>query len=358
MTIRTAVNDIDLKFRTKRLFWRMGAYARVEVDLAGVSFKDSFKRVQFTDVDVLGVRIDKDLTVDYYIADCKAGKNVSAVERIYWLRGVMAFFGATQGYLLKTAVAQNAKELGAQLGIRAVSEPELGAMETSMGINNLKARSFDPDLYLSVQKRIQNLPSDLQDIYTYMRYRYWMERSHTNIVTLIAMLNRVGDKLEPGAIEHKLLFYEALALFSLAILHATGATFTESGGDLMSAVSVYLAGGARGYEHRAKLLNRISGLVGRNILDEGVRLDASYLPELCDVIGMLRNKASEASEIPRYIDAFLYEVVLDRQRGNFTAVVPKPDPITIKLARDVGTFLVSQSGVDEGILAELLSYGA
>ena len=96
-----SISDVGMKLRLSRLLWKMGYFVRREVPVSTYSPGEySAKRVEITDIDVLGSRWDEDLALDRIVCECKSGTRPKPLDRCFWLRGVMHYFGARKGYLI------------------------------------------------------------------------------------------------------------------------------------------------------------------------------------------------------------------------------------------------------------------
>ena len=121
------IQDFDLKIRLSNIFWALGCYTRIEVKLAEYGVKQEAP-LELTDLDVLGIRVLPDLSFEYLVADCTSNKDVikSPIQRVFWLKGVMTFFGASKGYLVlstenQVAETQRMVEVGDCLPDRGTS---------------------------------------------------------------------------------------------------------------------------------------------------------------------------------------------------------------------------------------------
>ena len=76
--------DLNLKLRLKRILFQMGYYSPIEVELS--QYDDTgleLKRTSLTDLDVLGIKFDPALISHKVVGDCKTGKGVSDLNRLF-----------------------------------------------------------------------------------------------------------------------------------------------------------------------------------------------------------------------------------------------------------------------------------
>ena len=88
--------DLSLKLRFRRILFSQGYWCPIEVELSQYEqFGKSVKRYSLTDLDVLGIRYDHLFTRLVVVGDCKSGKNVSDISRLFWIKGVSEILGQT-----------------------------------------------------------------------------------------------------------------------------------------------------------------------------------------------------------------------------------------------------------------------
>ena len=92
------------------------------------------RRTSLTDLDVLGISFDKLFTPHRVVGDCKTGKNVSDANRLFWLRGVMDYFGANQAYFIRPRIDNHARAIAPKMGLRVLDEADLTAIEKALDV--------------------------------------------------------------------------------------------------------------------------------------------------------------------------------------------------------------------------------
>ncbi len=178
------MKDSILKLRIRKILWAQGFHCPLEVDLSHFEYEDigqSLKRSSLTDIDVLGIRFEPDLRLTMIIADCKSGKE-SEPNRMFWLKGVMDFFGAKEGILVKTVLHPHARALAPKLGIRALDEKGLGILEKSLALDSLAIDVSNPVIHnkMSALWNINIRPGQkltekqlaVKKVHQYLQYTY------------------------------------------------------------------------------------------------------------------------------------------------------------------------------------------
>ena len=95
------------------------------------------KRRSLTDLDVLGVRFDELFSKRTIVGDCKTGKNVSDVNRLFWLLGIKHYFGADEAYYLRPKIDSHAKAIAPKMGVRVLTESDLVTLEKNFNVGSL-----------------------------------------------------------------------------------------------------------------------------------------------------------------------------------------------------------------------------
>ena len=91
--------DTELKLRLMRHYWNLGYLVRKNIGV-----KEFGDDREHTDIDVLSIKINDDLSTSMIIGDCKTGKSPKPNERVFWLSGLMQYFDCDEGVLLKSGM--------------------------------------------------------------------------------------------------------------------------------------------------------------------------------------------------------------------------------------------------------------
>lgn len=352
--------DAELKLRTARFLWHMGYCVIREVALSGYDIRSGeLKRYDLTDLDVLGIKFDNDLRWHTVIADCKSGK-VSSVNRVFWLRGVMNFFGAERGYLVQKGIGHEVRELGPGLDISLLDPENLDVYEHDKELDQLRLSSFSLQNYdtrndlwglkLPKGQRPTDQETRLAHLYSYLTYGYWFGDEYRNVQQMVKTLSDARVALvglpRPKA---KLLAYTALTLYSVSLLKMCGAVIATKSADIHSEVRRYIFGGSANANDRYRLMKLLSQLSG-----ERVNLEPVYYEDLLELSARIIRFSQHARDIPRYSDLILMENVLQPGLRPLAEVLGEQFSIdTLKLTKDIADFLVNTTGADGSLFEEL-----
>ena len=361
MSTKNTDKDLHLKLRFKRILFALGYYSPLEVELShyGDDGKGRHKRASLTDLDVLGIKVDPVLTVHRVVADCKSGK-VSDPNRLFWLRGVSDYFGANDAYFLRPVIGDHARAIAPKLGLRALDEKELRALELNLRVDDIPIPLADPDFYemrnslwgISVQKG-QDITSDQllrKGVYAYLTYLYWYIDPHRNLFNLISRVSKVAHLLRNNNKEDVLLAYAALQRFVLCLIEIGAYVYSRGISEIHQNVRNYIFGGPLGIKEREQLFKLVEQLTGHK-----EELDPNYLSEVVELLNRFIKNPVEASNVLLYMDA-TYDWCELMGNTDLTGVFGmSTNTGSIVLARDACICFARATGLREDLFPGLMS---
>lgn len=179
-----------------------------------------------TDIDVLVFVPQAISGFERVIFDCKSGRRESAINRSFWLRGLMDKIGADQGFIIlndKLNVNRDHRISASELRVSLIQENEFEIFSNSLGgsVKKLDAASAEIDLwekFVIVNGRYAGLQSYLE----FSKASYWMSRDPgEQCRKTVAKLRAIKDELDPKKDEHLALFADAICLFLLSLSQLT-----------------------------------------------------------------------------------------------------------------------------------------
>lgn len=356
--------DAEFKLRTARYLWHMGYVCPTEVPISGNEIRaGALKRYDVTDLDVVGIKFEDDLTWHAVVADCKSGKNNAGVNRLFWLRGIMDFFGADHGYLVQPAIGREAREVALRLAISLLDRENLERIELDRGFTTDGRRYFALDAY-DREKQLSGLrllkgtaPSDEQKqvllLNGYLSYTYWFQEEYRNVQQLIRMvadssrtINDLTDR--PRA---KVLAHRALTLWSISVLKMCGYVIATRSGEIHNEVRRYIFGGSANTAERGKLMR-----VFADLTKQPLALEPPYYSELLELASRLIRYSRFAKNVPRYADLVYSENVICERLEPIESLLGRQFEVdTLKLTKDVAAFICKTTGLDRSIFDELMA---
>jgi len=367
--------DLDFKLRMQAILWRLGYYTRIDVKIASPlepsrqGQRRQSSLAELTDIDVLGIRYDADYTVSYAVADCTTSGRLkgrlSPVARTFWLRGVMDHFQADRGYeVLSKKLSPYEKRVAADLGITLLDESSLQALEKRYHADHvpLRIRLTDDKAYAYLESNIQRVDSELAPLLNYRKYAFWQNQANRNLLSAISIVRKVHNILEPSQRFHRILLLDIVTLFSVAFLEACGILFRTNPDDVFQALRSYIFGGPLALQTKEIVLRDIKTLVESlqiqlSLFPEETRrrlsLDPEYLPPLSDMAQRFISKPSEARNIPRYLQAVIFERALYDGNPLRDIFMNEYSDITFKFVHDLAHFFIDATGVNPATFQDL-----
>ncbi|MBX6422496.1 hypothetical protein [Thermosulfurimonas sp. F29] len=358
--------DFELKVRINNILWSLNCYTRIEIKLAEYS-SQTRKPTELTDIDVLGIRVFSDMIIDYIVADCTTNKKIikSPIQRIFWLKGVMDFFGTKKGYLClgtNQSIPENQRIVAQKLGITILNQDNLLNLEKRVLDTNTKYLNFsNPECWLYFERNISQISKDLEFLLLFRKHYFWMNSPYQNISRLLIYTTKYAGKFNPKDKFHKALAVDLLTLFSLSILQMSSYVFHINPENPELELRSYFYGGYDEMKRRETIVDYINKLL-QKMCKQGqlfevptLQLDPDYLPNLFDIAFRLLNKPKDSSQILRYLQLVLFEKVL--YQGNNVNGIKYIDSnfsdITKKLTRDLAKFFCSSTGLSEELLQDI-----
>src|ERR1700733_6236334 len=242
--------DLELKLRAMRYFWSLGYFTRRNVPL----LEPQASGKQYTDIDVLAVKLDEELNSQFLVCDCKSGTQTKTRERFFWLSGVMKFFGAPQGVFIRTRIFESKyAELAKRLGIIPLSASQLGELEKVYSVDSSFFGAFSKESVKS-EKLFSILHPFALEISDYLRTFYWADLPPQQITTLIVCSKRINGLEEIDEKAKNFLVSYLLSLLSLSVVRFAKNLIVIPDSEKSEYVRLELLGGAMEHNARTELL--------------------------------------------------------------------------------------------------------
>lgn len=358
-------NDRDLKIRLATIFWALGCYTRLEVKLAEYSPQRDMA-LELTDLDVLGIRVSPELSFEHLVADCTSNRDVlkSPIQRVFWLRGVMDFFGASTGYLaLNTAsgISENQRLVAHRLGVTILNTENLSHLEQRLAVADLAPLQLTKqESWVYFESNLQQLPKALQPALSFRKHTYWLNPTYHNLHSVISLCGRHAKDIDERNRHHAALVLDLLSLFCLALLTMTSYVARTNPEDPEVELRSYFFGGYQEMRRREAIIENVKKIVGeipgqRELFADKIRLDPDYLRGLFEVAYRLLNRPEDARHVPRYLEMVLFEKTLYKSENaeGLKYLNERFSDVTKKLTRDIVKFFRDATGLSEALFADL-----
>lgn len=369
--------DYDLKIRMHRFLWNQGYFVRREVAVSSyILDKGSIlKREDVTDIDVLALKFDENLEKDIVLCDCKSGKKIKALDRVFWLKGLMNYFDSRRGYLILGANAPYlSKRIAPDLKINVLDGRRLYEIENISNNTDTWLGSYDPELEKSLEEFKKEIKKKYYKQYFYVKYRYWQEEPYNQIKRLINIGVSLRDKTQKPTNAEKWFIAEIVVLFSIACNSFAGQLYNFGSSNIINQVVSQWHGGEMEKERSEELTKQVYSLVS-NLIKESSRKkghqlklkDMSPEPEyvsknLVEVTSRILNNYKLSREVPRFLDFIVYEFMMKNEKIRREDIAKVfgvgMDPFKMaKLAKNSTKFYFETTKLDETVFKELFGFG-
>lgn len=358
---KTLDKDLGLKLRFRRILFCQGYWSPIEVELSQYENLGTLvKRRSLTDLDVLGIKYDKLFTPFRVVGDCKSGKNISDVNRLFWLRGIKDYFGADQAYFIHPTVGSHTRGIAPKLGVRILDEDALSSAENNLDVANFALPLADGSVYEAIIKlwgidvpegaKPTEQQLEFKKVYSFLSYSYWYIEQHRNILSLIGHFINVASLLDSQNKRHVLLAYTGLERFVHSLLEAANFVLIQGGTNILRDTRSYIYGGALSLKEKEDFFRLL-----RTLTNSHEQLDPPYLSNVIELLGRMVRNPSGACDILRHISAiYLWCVHL----GNNTLLLldgREENTAAIVLARDAAQTFSKITGIKETMFEKILA---
>ncbi|MFO7966087.1 MAG: hypothetical protein R6U44_00615 [Archaeoglobaceae archaeon] len=348
--------DLDLKLRLMRFLWYKGYFIRRNINLLRFSYGGKTNQA-YTDIDVLGLKIDDGFNPTWIVCDCKSGQKAKNTDRIFRLSGVMKYLHAESGIFLRKEVMESRYvELARKLEITPLSLNQLSELEK---IYNIDSRPYvgvfnkdtvDKDVHI-----FNKLKKDNPPVYYYLDFKYWVDPVQQRIKSLI----HSGTKIEKSdnIKEDDKMFLKTylLTLLANSILEFSSYVLILPKEEKEYHIRENLMGGRIESAERKQLFEAFYDFLSKEVsIRSGKEYPVNrnefkshfypkYLKYLVDLVERVCYKPLAAVYVPRLLDVLTYEVILDNKSKDIINEVFSYDQNfslieTSKLVKDFFTF--------------------
>ncbi len=327
-----------LEFRIKRLLFAMGYYCKIGV-LIKTSQEEYSEHV--TDLDVLGISIQRDFTSKTIWADCKAGK-AKPLERILWINGVKNFVGIDDAIFVKKNVRIATKQFAKKSNIQVLDLEIIDKLERDYGVlENCLKGSWDYRTQISSEKILLKMHiynnESIKKIVQFIKSGYWSLNEYTRIKKCITALKQLNEVLklpikQDEFIAVKWAIYEIVTLFTLATLKVCRNTYYFSERDRNQVIYEGLVSGEISSKKRKELVeasykvaysiikSQVPDFNGRIELPNFNMTAPVYYEAYLELISRIVANPLEYYDILRYLDFIMMEYDLKSEKFDIEEV--------------------------------------
>ena len=225
------IKDRSIKEDVIRYLIQKEWYPQMEIKL--LSRKEiTASRKELTDIDVLGLVPNADGKLFPFTYDCKSGKKVSAITRVFWMKGVMEFFGAKKGSIIlgKEVLEKDHKLVAEELDIHLFSIKDFSTFsQATADYLNIHDSALTVgnhwDKYFNLRKKYPKL----ELLIDYLQVGYWNElEANVQLRTLVSILRSIWRELNPDNPEHRLIVLDVASMFAISLNQIVVMLFNQS----------------------------------------------------------------------------------------------------------------------------------
>ena len=315
-----------LEYQIKRLFFYMGYYTKNNI-IIQTSQDDPYDIV--TDLDVYGIYIHNDFSMNTIWADCKSG-DAQELNRISWLIGVKDMIKVDEILFVKKGTKRSTKIFANSRGINIVDLNIISDMEKKYDIIAEDwSNPWNPNIQLQNSKCFKEIkaPDNLiyKKISKFITTYFWaITDSYTRVKKTLTALRELSssvqlplNKEEITAI--KWAIYQLVGMFTLATFQVCRENYYLNDNDKKEMIIQGLVYGSNSKQKIDEVLlvtNKIAKMtLLRNNIDEKVSMGVPeiklYPPEytdaFIDLVYRITNKPLQYYDILRYMDFVLLQ---------------------------------------------------
>ena len=340
--------DLGLKLDMRRLLWRMGCSARLDVRLR--AYLPTARRQpaahDLTDLDVLGIGFTPGGQIHKTFADCRSSDK-RAIERMFWVRGVADFVDADDAYLVRAHdVPGGVRTMSSRLGIGVLTPDDLQAAEmttpTAVDLSGALSILFDKSTVSRHLNLVDGLDRKLEKLTQYLDFDYWVYDPHRNMTHLVGHLSGCVAALDPANPVHRALFYDCAWHYTYAIVQAVAFVRATRISDIPTAVRLYVGGGELPMREKAALAKMLekAGLPA-----DQSSVDPPYLDQLVELVTRFLVRPNRLADTLRYAEYLAVSEVNKESTTVGQAFGAQTDEVAAKLLADACGFLVGAAGL-------------
>lgn len=353
--------DMPLKIAMRKHLWRTGYSTRVNVPMRAYTSTSASAQQQrfeeFTDLDVLGVAVGRDVRLERVIGDCKTSDRGST-ERMFWVRGVADFFDADTAYLVREHDATAAaKQLAGRLGISIVTASDFAlldeyhALDPSLDWQSISTL-LSAETLTKEEARLRSLDKKLNRLLDFIKYDYWVYEEFRNLIQVVAHLQEAARFLDYSNPVHLSLVIDCAWLFSVAVIGATARVRRAHLANLEGALREYIVGGQISLRERQIQQGALKKIVGVEKVDD-VELFPPYFGMILELVNRFSRRPNTLNDILRYAELCRLSLVEKETFSLRDAFGSTYDPVAAKLLADVASGLTSAAALDTRFRASL-----
>ena len=356
-------HDGKEKENVYKLLWLLDYLPFYEINLYS-NIGISNPRHAITDIDVLGIKLNKNLAIEKIISECKGGKRTSSqpIGTALKLKGLMDICNAEQGIVVVNkpiSIPEEHKIVAHRLKIKLFNSEELEKF-----LNNFTLEIFqDTEFYKYstfkdfIRKTFQS-NSNLKPLKSLYLYEFWIKSDESKIRYLLGKLRKSANSVNPKSRFHKALITEMIALSTIGLQIILSYFYPiylspESKDYLSDRLKKYLYGGKENYD----FFNNLYKIAKEFKKTKGERITTTQdlsLPHWEEFIQLFKNILENPLET-RFIPHLFRLIGMERFLYK-KEIKPNIIPVTntmLKIAIDISEYIFKTTNLPQEIHQEI-----
>ncbi len=342
--------DLPLKLLCKLLFKEMGYSTYFEVKLRTLSYIESVKNHDISDIDVLGINFLADMSQHIIGSECKSGES-SALDELYKFIGVMDYYKIQKGYLIKSKIHQNARQVSLANNISCFTEPEIRVLLHGLEVDIDKVVKIENAKYQKLTSSIKNEQKSNPKLVSYITYDFWNKENWRNIHNLIHLLS---TNIQPSLFkndtpEKKLFYYYIVELFALALLKNISLSIAQNYSDVEHTLRNFLYGGPEALDEKRKLYD----LIGQ-FTNENTSFSPSWESDFINLSSRFAINTKSCSHIINLLQDIRENCFYARKVAINPDILKPYNDLTRKFTQDIMQFLIKNTAIEEVVFEDFM----
>jgi len=343
--------DVYLKYYSKLLLNSMGYYCDMEVNMVTQSFNQKYKKEQISDIDVLGCKIENDLSIELIPVECKSGEG-GALDELLKLKGIMDYLGSHRGYLIKTKIANNAREMGENINISTLDITEMRNLLNNLGLLDIKNEKWietQINNYLH-EKYLFEKAAGISKAVEYLKNDYWHQKNFRNIHNIIFLASNITDSNFYLKKEGKYTLMQLSKYLSISIIRLASFVIHKNYANPLDKIREYIFGGARERREREILFDKVN-----QVLALPQEFEPKYIQEFSEVCLRFIYTPGYGKDVPKCFEYCIKAFILENAGYDKEKLINTYNNITLKLMKDVFVFLCKQARIGISNFSDILN---
>lgn len=321
--------DLYLKLFGKILYNKKKYFCELECKIFDDSYYKYYKKEEISDIDVLGIKFEEDLTCIKVGLECKSTTR-EGVDEILKLKGTQEYVGLNFAGLLKKRVSNNVRLVANKLNIELYDEAEIQRKVEKL-VPNLQEKVQIESAMYSLQMSIENeIKAKIRGVISYIKSDYWTNEPYQNINTLVRALEHIRENKEFALYQQRYLLIRLSILLSLSFLQIVSFIVRSNYSQANQVALDQLFGGAALRREKERTFDLISQEIGKKMHPYPY-----FTEDYLNIINWYIGELEAASLVPLCLEEILKCFLLGT---NPKTINNNYSEYTIKLAKDIIRF--------------------